>query len=89
MNFLHTILPELIERLPTAGRLYVWQSQLLLAGAVALGLRRINADVSALGIDVDLYKETLLNNLGQQFSDAGLDSFLKIETYAKVINAAT
>ncbi len=89
VNFLHTILPHMIERLPATGRLYVWQSQLLLAGAVALGLRRIKCDVAALGIDVDEYKATLLENLGAQFKDAGLDSFLRIETYAKVINAAT
>ncbi|MDE2967447.1 MAG: ferritin-like domain-containing protein [Chloroflexota bacterium] len=89
VNFLHTILPLLIDRLPAAGRLYVWQSQLLLAGAVALGLRRIKADVAALGIDVDVYKATLIENLGAQFEDAGLDSFLKIDTYARVINAAT
>lgn len=89
VNFLHTILPRLIDRLPTAGRVYVWQSQILLAGAVALGLRRIKADVAALGIDVDGYKATLIENLGTQFEDAGLDSFLKIETYARVINAAT
>ena len=89
VNFLHTILPQLIDRLPAAGRVYIWQSQLLLAGAVALGLRRIKGDVAALGIDVDGYKATLLDNLEVQFRDAGLDSFLKIETYAKVINAAT
>lgn len=89
VNFLHTILPLLIDRLPTAGRFYIWQSQLLLAGAVALGLRRIKGDVAALGIDVDGYKTTLLDNLEVQFKDAGLDSFLKIETYARVINAAT
>jgi len=89
VNFLHTILPRLIDRLPAAGRVYVWQSQILLAGAVALGLRRIKADVAALGIDVDGYKATLIENLGTQFEDAGLDSFLKIETYARVINAAT
>ncbi len=88
VNFLHTILPTLIDRLPAAGRAYVWQNQLLLAGAVALGLRRIKADVASLGVDVDLYKATLLDNLGTQFQDAGLDSFLKIETYAKVMNAA-
>ena len=89
VNFLHTILPQLIDRLPPAGRLYIWQSQLLLAGAVALGLRRIKADVAALGIDVDGYKATLLENLGEQLKDAGLDSFLKIETYGKVINSVT
>ena len=89
VNFLHTILPRLIDRLPQAGRLYVWQSQLLLAGAVALGLRRIKPDAAGLGLDVEAYKFTLLTNLGEQFRDAGLDSFLNINTYAKVINAAT
>ncbi len=89
VNFLHTILPRLVERLSPAGRMYVWQSQLLLAGAVALGLRRIKADVAELGIDVDGYKATLIENLGAQLEDAGLDDFLRIETYAKIINAAT
>ena len=89
VNFLHTILPQLVDRLSPTGRLYVWQSQLLLAGAVALGLRRIKADVAELGIDVDGYKATLIENLGVQFKDAGLDDFLRIETYAKIINAAT
>ena len=89
VNFLHTILPQLVDRLSPAGRLYVWQSQLLLAGAVALGLRRIKADVADLGIDVDGYKATLIENLGVQFKDAGLDDFLRIETYAKIINTAT
>lgn len=89
VNFLHTILPRLVERLSPTGRLYVWQSQLLLAGAVALGLRRIKADVADLGIDVDGYKATLIENLGAQLEDAGLDHFLRIDTYAKIINAAT
>lgn len=89
VNFLHTILPTLIDRLPSAGRMYIWQSQILLAGAVALGLRRIKGDVAELGIDVDGYKRTLLDNLEVQFQDAGLDSFLKIQTYAKVINSVT
>lgn len=89
VNFLHTILPQLVDRLSPTGRLYVWQSQLLLAGAVALGLRRIKSDVADLGIDVDGYKATLIENLGVQFKDAGLDDFLRIETYAKIINAAT
>ena len=89
VNFLHTILPRLVERLSPAGRLYVWQSQLLLAGAVALGLRRIKADVVELGVDVDAYKATLIENLGAQLEDAGLDDFLRIETYARIINAAT
>ncbi len=89
VNFLHTILPRLIDRLPAIGRMYIWQSQILLAGAVALGLRRIKGDAVALGIDVDGYKRTLLENLEAQFQDAGLDSLLKIDIYAKVINAAT
>ena len=88
VNFLHTVLPRLIDRLSAPGRAYVWQSQLLLAGATALGLRRIKPDAVALGIDVELYKQTLIDNLGAQFEDAGIDHFLKVDNYARIIHAA-
>lgn len=88
VNFLHTILPELVSGLSPLGRAYVWQSQLLLAGATALGLRRIQRDAVTLGIDVERYKKTLIDNLGAQFRDAGLDRFLKIDAYRRIINAA-
>ena len=88
VNFLHTILPELIEHLSPVGRAYVWQSQLLIAGATALGLRRIKPDAQLLGIDVDHYKQTLIENLDVQLRDAGLDRFLRIDGYRRILDAA-
>lgn len=88
VNFLHTILPELIDGLSPIGRAYVWQTQMLIAGASALGLRRIRRDALALGIDLDHYKQTLIANLDAQFRDAGLDKFLSIDRYSRIINLA-
>lgn len=88
VNFLHTILPELIEHLSPVGRAYVWQSQLLIAGATALGLRRIKPDAQLLGIDVEHYKQTLIENLDAQLRDAGLDRFLRIDGYRRILDAA-
>ena len=88
VNFLHTILPELIDGLSPIGRTYVWQTQMLIAGASALGLRRIRRDALALGIDLDHYKQTLIANLDAQFRDAGLDKFLSIDRYSRIINLA-
>ena len=88
VNFLHTILPELIDGLSPIGRAYVWQSQMLIAGASALGLRRIRCDALALGIDLDHYKQTLIANLDAQFRDAGLDKLLSIDRYSRIINLA-
>ena len=88
VNFLHTILPQLIGNLSPTGRTYVRQSQLLLAGATALGLRRIKRDAELLGIDVDGYKQTLIENLDMQLRDAGLDRFLRIDSYQRILDAA-
>ena len=88
VNFLHTILPQLIGNLSPTGRAYVRQSQLLLAGATALGLRRIKRDAELLGIDVDGYKQTLIENLDMQLRDAGLDRFLQIDSYQRILDAA-
>ena len=88
VNFLHTILPELIDGLSPIGRAYVWQTQMLIAGASVLGLRRIRRDALALGIDLDHYKQTLIANLDAQFRDAGLDKFLSIDRYSRIINLA-
>lgn len=88
VNFLHTILPQLIGNLSPTGRAYVRQSQLLLAGATALGLRRIKRDAELLEIDVDGYKQTLIENLDMQLRDAGLDRFLRIDSYQRILDAA-
>ena len=88
VNFLHTILPELIDGLSPIGRAYVWQTQMLIAGASALGLRRIRRDALALGIDLDHYKQTLIANLDAQFRDAGLDKLLNIDRYSRILNVA-
>ena len=86
VNFLHTVLPDLIGELPSFGRTYVWQSQLLMIGAVALGLRRISGDAATLGLDIDDFKSSLIANLDQQFRDAGIDEFLHASSYARVPN---
>ena len=86
VNFLHTVLPGLIGNLPSFGRTYVWQSQLLMIATVALGLRRIKGDAAVLGLDIDDFKATLIENMDQQFRDAGIDEFLHASSYARVIN---
>ena len=88
VNFLHTILPQLIDGLSPVGRAYVWQTQMLIAGASALGLRRIKRDAQTLGIDLDHYKQTLIANLDAQFRDAGLDKLLSIDRYSRILDLA-
>ena len=88
VNFLHTILPRLVERMSAAGRWYVWQSQVMMAGATSLGLRRIRPDAKRLGIDIEDYKTTLIANLGAQFADAGLDDVLDVKVYERIIQRA-
>ena len=88
VNFLHTILPRLVERMSRFGRWYVWQSQIMMAGATSLGLRRIRPDARNLGIDIEDYKQSLLENLGAQFVDAGLDDILDIRVYERIVNRA-
>ena len=88
VNFLHTILPRLVERMSRFGRWYVWQSQIMMAGATSLGLRRIRPDARNLGIDIEDYKRTLIENLGAQFTDAGLDDILDIRVYERIVNRA-
>ena len=86
VNFLHTILPKLVDRLSPLGRTYIWQSQMLLVGATSLGLRRIRQDSIDIGIDVDDFKNTLIANLEAQFSDAGIEGFLSARRYERIIN---
>ena len=88
VNFLHTILPRLVERMSPFGRWYVWQSQIMMAGATSIGLRRIRPDAKHLGIDIEDYKATLVSNLGAQFADAGLDDVLDIRVYERIIQRA-
>ena len=88
VNFLHTILPRLVERMSPFGRWYVWQSQVMMAGATSIGLRRIRPDARHLGIDIEDYKATLISNLGAQFADAGLDDVLDIRVYERIIQRA-
>ena len=88
VNFLHTILPRLVERMSHFGRWYVWQSQIMMAGATSIGLRRIRPDARHLGIDIEDYKATLISNLGAQFADAGLDDVLDIRVYERIIQRA-
>ena len=86
VNFLHTSLPDLIGALPRIGRAYIWQSQLLLVGAISIGLRRLHGDAETLGLDIDDFKRTLIDNLDLQFRDAGLDEFLHAKSYERIIN---
>ena len=88
VNFLHTILPQLIDGLSPVGRVYVWHTQMLIAGASALGLRRIKRDAQTLGIDLDHYKQNLIANLDAQFRDAGLDKLLSIDRYSRILDLA-
>jgi hypothetical protein len=86
VNFLHTILPEMIDNLSPVGRAYIWQSQLLLIAAVSVGLRRLRKTGNVIGLDIDAFKETLIENLDAQFKDANIDHFLHAESYSRVIN---
>jgi len=86
VNFLHTILPELIGNLSPLGRKYIWQSQLLLIGTVSIGLRRIRQESGDIGLDIEDFKDTLTNNLDVQFHDAGIDEFLHAASYRRIID---
>jgi len=86
VNFLHTILPELIGNLSPLGRKYIWQSQLLLIGTVSIGLRRIRQESGDIGLDIEDFKDTLTNNLDVQFHDAGIDEFLHVASYRRIID---
>lgn len=86
VNFLHTVLPGLIRNLSPLGRAYLWQSQVLLVGAVAVGLRRAKPHAELVGIDIEDFKRTLIANLDTQFRDAGLDEFLHASAYRRIID---
>ena len=86
VNFLHTILPELIGNLSPIGRRYIWQSQVLLVGTVAIGLRRIRQDSIDIGLDIEDFKDTIIENLDAQFHDAGIDEFLHASSYRRMID---
>jgi len=86
VNFLHTILPELIGNLSPVGRRYVWQSQLVMIAAVSVGLRRIRQESGDIGLDIQEFKDTLTDNLDAQFHDAGIDQFLHASSYRRVID---
>ena len=86
VNFLHTVLPGLIGRLSPLGRAYIWQSQLLLISVVSLGLRRLRDDANALGLDIEDFKDTLIENLDVQFHDAKIDGFLQARSYRRVMD---
>ena len=86
VNFLHTVLPGLIGNLSRVGRIYLWQSQLLIISTVSLGMRRAKPHAIAIGLDIDEFKETLTNNLDAQFRDAGIDEFLQASAYRRVMD---
>ena len=86
VNFLHTILPELIGNLSPVGRRYIWQSQLVLVTTVSIGLRRIRQDSADIGLDIEDFKDTIIDNLDAQFRDAGIDDFLHASSYRRIID---
>ncbi len=89
VNFLHTVLPGLVDNMSPLARAYVWQSQVMLIGAASIGMRRIRDNTVDIGLDIDEFKDTLIDNLGAQFSDAGIDHFLHAKTYQRIINVFT
>ena len=86
MNFLHTVLPILIGNLSRVGRIYLWQSQLLIISAVSIGMRRAKPHAIAIGLDIDEFKDTLTDNLDAQFRDAGISEFLRASSYRRVMD---
>lgn len=86
VNFLHTILPQLIGNLSPIGRKYIWQSQLVLVSTVSIGLRRIRQESGDIGLDIEDFKDTLTQNLDAQFRDAGIDQFLHAASYRRMID---
>lgn len=86
VNFLHSILPGLIGNLSPIGRAYIWQSQLVLIATVSIGLRRIRDEAGDIGLDIEDFKDTLTENLGAQFRDAGIDEFLHASSYRRMMD---
>ncbi len=86
VNFLHTILPEMIDNLSPIGRAYIWQSQILLVAAVSIGLRRLRNSGNVIGLNIADFKHALIYNLDAQFKDANIDHFLHAESYRRVVN---
>ena len=86
VNFLHSILPDLIGNLSPIGRTYIWQSQLVLIGTVSIGLRRIRDEAGDIGLDIEDFKDTLTENLDAQFRDAGIDQFLYASSYRRMMD---
>jgi len=86
VNFLHTVLPILIGNLSRVGRIYLWQSQLLIISAVSVGMRRAKPHAIAIGLDIDEFKDTLTDNLDAQFRDAGISEFLQASSYRRVMD---
>ena len=86
VNFLHTVLPILIGNLSRVGRIYLWQSQLLIISAVSVGMRRAKPHAIAIGLDIDEFKDTLTDNLDAQFRDSGISEFLQASSYRRVMD---
>ena len=84
--FLNTVLPGLLGRSSRIERAYLWQSQMLLIGAIAVGLRRVAPYAREIGVDIDDLKTQLVANLDAQYQDCGVDEFLHARTSERVMN---
>lgn len=86
VDFLNTVLPDLIRDTSKPARAYLWQSQMVMIGAVSLGLRRVAPAAREIGLDIDDFKRQLIANLDAQYRDCGIDEFLQARTSQRVMN---
>jgi hypothetical protein len=84
--FLNTLLPDLLSETSRAARAYLWQSQIMLIGAVSVGLRRVAPYAREIGIDVEDFKHQLTANLDAQYRDCGIDEFFHARTSRRVMD---
>jgi hypothetical protein len=84
--FLNTLLPDLLSDSSRVARAYLWQSQIVLIGAVSVGLRRVAPYARDIGIDIEDFKTQLTANLDAQYQDCGIDEFLHARTSRRVMD---
>jgi hypothetical protein len=84
--FLNTLLPDLLSDSSRVARAYLWQSQIMLIGAVSVGLRRVAPYARDIGIDIEDFKTQLTANLDAQYQDCGIDEFLHARTSRRVMD---
>lgn len=86
VSFLNTLLPDLLSDSSRIARTYLWQSQLMLIGAVSVGLRRVAPYAREIGVDVEDFKRDLTANLDAQYQDCGIDEFFHARTSRRVMD---